>query len=399
MPRPFTSSRFLLIGALACTVLSTRGKLFDRWTTNQLSTNTFQLRCVAYGNGVFVAAGSIYGDGGVILSSTDGQSWQLRAYAGPNGSNPDAVWALTFGNGRFVGVGHFGGTVTSTNGTNWTFGRAGDMDVTGVAYYSGTFYAVGHPFLGSGIAFSTDGVNWTTATNVAAGSSYFTDVASLSASQGPLYALGQGGRVYRRFSNHQWVPLTGTPSGLYGGTISFANGISVVPSSYPGTNYLDWVNLVPTGLTNSLGKISTVNGYYLAPCGNSVAVSQDLTNWFLRPVSFCPRNDFLISFRETTKFITDGKYVITSSGQQGSNYFVFNSFIYRSPLVDLTAIPGALSLSGITGRTYRVEFLTELPQGTNVWQTLTNITLTNTSVLITNSSSDPQRFYRGVLLP
>ncbi|MBE0543466.1 MAG: hypothetical protein IH623_19145, partial [Verrucomicrobia bacterium] len=155
-------------GRLCCYVLAsmllaavTHAYALDNWTTNQVSTNWFGLSHVVYGNGRYVAAGG-RSDGGAILSSDDGLNWTLRADGGCCGP-PSLVWGLTYSEGRFVAVGHFGGTAISTNGVDWTFGRAASAGLTGVAVADGICVAVGDGTVGNtvdSIFKSTNGIDW-----------------------------------------------------------------------------------------------------------------------------------------------------------------------------------------------------------------------------------------------
>ena len=72
---------------------------------------------LTYGNGVFVAGGT---SNNLICTSPDGTNWSVQVST----TGTEAIRGLTFGSGRFVGVGIASGEafiVTSTNGTNWTY--------------------------------------------------------------------------------------------------------------------------------------------------------------------------------------------------------------------------------------------------------------------------------------
>ncbi|NOS71246.1 MAG: hypothetical protein HOP33_15100 [Verrucomicrobia bacterium] len=145
----------------------------DIWATQQLSTNRFGLSSIVFGNGCYVAAGS-FSDYGTIVSSEDGYNWTVRAdgYTSIQGA---PIWGLkvNFANGRFIAISAWGGTVVSTNGTNWTLGSApliqpsfAHLDLYGATYGGGRFVAVGQPESGFGstvsnIVTSADGVAWT----------------------------------------------------------------------------------------------------------------------------------------------------------------------------------------------------------------------------------------------
>jgi hypothetical protein len=66
-----------------------------------------------------------------------------------------------------------------------------------------------------------------------------------------------------------------------------------------------------------------------------------------------------------------------------------------------TSDPPKIAVSGLVGRTNRIEYTDALATGTNNWQTLTTLELPSSPYLVTDSTAtnSSQRFYRGVLLP
>src|SRR5881409_551334 len=158
------SRQFLCVPvALAVFVpaISIRADALDHWTSTQLSTNSFGLNLLVYGNGRYVAAGG-KSDGGALMSSEDGLSWILRADGGCCGP-PSLVYGLTYGGGRFVAVGHFGGTASSSDGINWSFANVQSGALNDVAYGAGIYAAVGSAdyFYFDNIFSSVDGFTWT----------------------------------------------------------------------------------------------------------------------------------------------------------------------------------------------------------------------------------------------
>jgi hypothetical protein len=77
-------------------------------------------------------------------------------------------------------------------------------------------------------------------------------------------------------------------------------------------------------------------------------------------------------------------------------------FAYVSdPFVALTVnrgFPPQLSVSGLTGKSYSIDYLTDL--NSSNWQTLTTFPLnTSPSLWTDNQATNSSRFYRAVLLP
>jgi hypothetical protein len=79
------------------------------------------------------------------------------------------------------------------------------------------------------------------------------------------------------------------------------------------------------------------------------------------------------------------------------------SAFVSDPFVDLEIdcdFPPQLVVSGLQGRPYRIDYLDALQNDTNVWQTLTIFSLTNSPLLWTDlTATNSQRYYRAVLLP
>lgn len=96
---------------------------------------------IAYGAGVFVAgAGSFSDTGQGTMYSTDGVTWIRGAHPVMKG-----VGALTYGNGKFVGMSMGGGgyVISSTDGITWTTRASGfGSQWFGIVYGNGVYVAV-----------------------------------------------------------------------------------------------------------------------------------------------------------------------------------------------------------------------------------------------------------------
>ena len=368
----------------------------DHWNVVQVSTNGFQLSDVIYAKGLYLATGG-GGDGGTILTSTDGLDWTVRADGRALGHSPSLVWGLAYGGGRCVTVGHFGGTSVSTNGVDWSYGKADTSALTGVAYGGGLFAAVGDSqgnVSGPGVFISANGTNWTRKTLSPSETRTFFDVA-YGASK--FVATAEGGYIYTSSDGEVWTRSATTNAGKI---ITFRNNLFIL-SSTAGTNLLsrDGIDWTPasTGLTNQLGKPIYASGMYIARTRNDFAISRDGTNWTQRTLSASPSGS---EITDLPTIATDGRQFVTV-GTVHIGWFQHNAFTYRcDPLVNVAMTNGLLTLSGVTGSNYRVEYKNSMNlSGTNNWQTLTNVTLSNGSQVISDSSNTGQRYYRGVLLP
>jgi len=106
------------------------------------------LYAVAYGNGRFVAVG----DEGTLLTSTDGAQWTRG-----NSATDDCLRGVAFGNDAFLAVGKCGTVVSSKDGLRWHFAGA-SLRLKALAFGQGCFVAVGQ---NSGdILTSANGLTW-----------------------------------------------------------------------------------------------------------------------------------------------------------------------------------------------------------------------------------------------
>ncbi|MXY75727.1 MAG: hypothetical protein F4Y40_01375 [Acidimicrobiia bacterium] len=118
------------------------------------------LAAVTYGKGMFVAAGA-----GFVATSADGISWAPSPFDAPR-----QLFAIAYGDDRFVITGGHGSVFTSSDGVEWTSRNSGVSGVTflrGVAHGGGLFVAVGDEYDAtskgsvSTIITSPDGADWT----------------------------------------------------------------------------------------------------------------------------------------------------------------------------------------------------------------------------------------------
>ena len=130
-------------------------------------TNTAGIYAVAYGNKRFVAVG----DRGKIAYSDDGAHWTAAAdsafpatYTNGDWELSYAIYGIAYGGGKWVAGGDYGYMAYSAdNGAHWTAvedSPFGGNTIFAIAYGGGKFVAGGT--VGK-IAYSKDGVNWTAA--------------------------------------------------------------------------------------------------------------------------------------------------------------------------------------------------------------------------------------------
>ena len=135
----FVNGQFIAVGDNGGILESADG---TNWSNQSVATSG-SLSGIAFGNGIYVAAGSI------AATSSDSISWSLCP------SNPPAVIRqIVFGKGLFVAAAN-GGTLTSQDGIHWQV--ASSYTFLRIAYSGGTFLAIGF----DGVIYeSLDGTNW-----------------------------------------------------------------------------------------------------------------------------------------------------------------------------------------------------------------------------------------------
>lgn len=147
----------LLLGSSAATSLTSHAASAPlQWTWGNPTPSGGQFNAVAFGGGIYVAAGQ----DGALVSSPDGSHW--TPYTGGFGVGGNYSSALYAG-GQFVlaGVGPDGTShiTVSSDGVHWTDTQLSlnNDGKIGLAYGNGTYVALS----GSSDATSPDGVNWT----------------------------------------------------------------------------------------------------------------------------------------------------------------------------------------------------------------------------------------------
>lgn len=204
--------------------------------TYRLTGSAANLRCIAYGAGLFVAGG----DAGTILTSAnEGTNW--TAQSSPVGTTLNG---MAFLNDLFVAVGASGVILTSPDGTNWAQQTSGaTTTLRGAAYGAGQFVVVGD----SGVVrTSPDGTNWAAQT--------FPDTRNLN---GVIYAFGNFvtyGERFRIFTSPDGTNWTARLSGgssdptfnsmaLGAGRLVAAGGSATIMSSSDGINWTRHVTI------------------------------------------------------------------------------------------------------------------------------------------------------------
>lgn len=356
-----------------CTFFSTDG---INWETNQAGntpptgpTNGFT--SVAFGNGIFVAAGggslglstngSAYatvtnspdlssviaytngfvgvGASGVVYQSTNGLYWTQRTSATDNN-----LHTITAGNGLLVAVGDAGAIQTSPGGTIWTSRNSGtSLTLFGVTYANNLFVAVGQ----SGtVLTSPDGINWS-----GQFSGLLTNFLSITYGSAGFLAVGLGGTII---------------------------------TSPDGTNWMTQ----SSGTQASLESASFGNGYYLVTGTGAVAMtSPDGVNWTSRNVGAAGGQTLAGS-----AFFNNAFVIVGSGGT------ILDSAVVP-PLFDVQFLAGSqqnsLTVFATPGMSFRLQSCTNLAAGT--WSDLATFNNAAAISYWTNSATTaPHVFYRAI---
>src|ERR1044071_2335709 len=378
------------------------------WTNTSVSTPA-TLRCGAYGNGIFVAAGWGYFGTGQVALSTNGVNWTSE-----NGMN---FTAFCFGGGLLVGVGE-SSVEWTPDANSWSYANVGTVNgLRGIAFGMGQYVAVGD----SGAIFTTTNLSTWTPRN---------------ASVCPIQAFAEGNGISVGITFNCAMVYSSEDSIHYiqrrdcGGfltSIKFENGLFVAYGSVGvllSANGTNWTSISPP-CTGPIFSMDYQKGVWVAVCQNIVS-SVDLTNWTLR-VENAGHLDGLIYGNE--RWVAFGWAGVIWGSSDGTNWLNhsfgtidFNQGVFQDGLFSLYA-PGvvsrdsiqwfdasisgpllalragnssspSLTLAGEWGRNYLIRGSTNLSAWFDM-QTITN-TAGVTSVPITNSLNATSLFLRAV---
>jgi len=285
------------------------------WTTNAAQgTAGFYPGSIAYGDGVFVAAGGA----GAVWTSPDGLQWASHdsgisntLYSVANGNGvfvassrsppvtssdgvhwtaakpaiPVSMYDVVFARGRFVAVGQQTGSsadypsqgvsMTSTDGAHWSIAYTGTTQCLSVVYADGLFVAVG----GDQVVTSPDGLNWTPRVSGTANS-----IQSVAYGNGLLVGVGWSGTVITSTNGTDWIsrnPATNVSmmQVVYGNGVFVALWESQDGSILVSTNGADW-QIRDCGATDWVWGLGSGDGMLFVVGRQSLLVSTNGSDWF-----------------------------------------------------------------------------------------------------------------------
>ncbi|MBX3750330.1 MAG: immunoglobulin domain-containing protein [Opitutaceae bacterium] len=244
---------------------------------------------------LWAVGGNSSATGGVILKSTDGQTFSNTLSSNPQ---PDIWEIIKVGatyyavGGLFVNSTNYNAILTSNDGAAWTAQSMGGFTapIRSIAYLNGQFITVG---AGNSIRTSPDGVTWTQRTSGLAGGTFF----GVAYGNGVYVAVG--GVSNPGTNNFQSHVVTSTDGVNW--TVRFAN----TPNMFRGIVFQD-------GVFTAVGN----NG--------EIRRSEDGINWWHANDSDLQTNFLGISY-------LDGHYYVTAaSGNATSTVFESQSAVLIS---------------------------------------------------------------------
>jgi len=237
---------------------------------------------IAYGNGRFVAGGT----GGKMATSTDGIRWTTVS---DNKLGDYPIYVIAYGNGRFVVSSAFSKMAISTNGTTWTAASndifVNQIIITAIAYGNNKFVAVGSR---GRMATSTDGATWTAVSNNVFSTAFDTSIYTIAYGNNRFVAGGTGGKMATSTNGTSW---TAVDVGRIFGTstiveIAYGNGKFVASASdgklATSTDGTTWTAVDVSRIfgTSGIYSIAYGNGKFVAACGEGrMATSTNGTTW------------------------------------------------------------------------------------------------------------------------
>ncbi|HVV73234.1 MAG TPA: hypothetical protein VHI52_17305, partial [Verrucomicrobiae bacterium] len=163
--RPLAPLAALHLGLLFSPAMAQQSPL-DHWTARSAS-NSGHLLDLAYGHGTFIAVGGLPPFNPTdpiqpnLLASADGLSWTPLTL--PTNAN---FFGVAYVNDQFVAVGDSGLIITSADGASWELRNSGAPNRTadiyplgGVAYGEGIYVAMDR-LLGNYCLVSTNAIDW-----------------------------------------------------------------------------------------------------------------------------------------------------------------------------------------------------------------------------------------------
>jgi hypothetical protein len=403
--------RAVVVGMLAVAAIAGAGPL-DAWSSRNPGISRY-LFGSTYANGLFI----VVGEGGTILTSTDGTTW-----TSPTPVTSEDLYDVAYGNGVFVATGGsdeetlHNALVTSQDGVTWTSRTVPAVGpIFSLTYGGGKFVALGYTeFYEDTISVSAplvsvlvsgDGLSWTKQSAIT--NAYLPDItyaAGTFVAVGDDYSSGAAIGRPGLFTSQDGVSWTQrvVPYGRME-AVGYGNGLFVVMGQdgtiLTSSNGVAWTNR-HSGTTNFFRAVAYGGGTFVAVAAGlgSVAIFPNTSPSLLR--SSTNGIDWVAP---TTGFSNACPTISYGSG----NFVVagYNGTIARWGFIGPAVLTASryhagtgfeLTLRGELGRHYQLQALTDLG-GTN-WSLVRGFTLAQPASNIVDgaATNTGRRFYRAV---
>ncbi len=242
------------------------------WTAQTSGFGSDDIYTVAYGDGLWIAAGP----GGELATSPDGVTWTAQT----SGFGSNAINAVAYGGGQWIAVGDSGFARGSPDGVTWTnqtggLGFGSGVDINTVAYGDGLWIVAG---TSGKLATSPDGVTWTAQTSGFGSNS----INAVAYGGGQWIAAGWSGELATSPDGVTWTAQTSGMGHIY--TVAYGDGQWIAA----GTN--GELATSPDGVTwtaqtsgfgsNAINAVAYGGGLWIAAGRNGkLATSPDGVTW------------------------------------------------------------------------------------------------------------------------
>jgi hypothetical protein len=236
-------SLFVAVGLDGLRIASADGQ---KWTDQQIGREGESYRAVAFGNGLCVAVGSFGGDN-ILASTSDGKVWKTGKH---EAKYSKYIRGLTYGNGKFMGLGGDPGSVGSSSpfvmfsddGLSWDGPHSipGKHILRRAAWGGGRFVAVGDR---GRRAASKDGKEWTDAPETKA----LDTLVDVAFGNGIFVGVGLHGLRMKSEDGLKWTSRQTGEEGEHLNSVVFAGGKFVavgVGATYTSADGEKWERVV-----------------------------------------------------------------------------------------------------------------------------------------------------------
>ena len=262
-----SSGLFVTVGDNGVILTSSDGTSWDKG----ISGTTYNLVGITYADGIFVTVG----DNGTILTSSNGTAWTSITSGTTNNLS-----GVTYGNSTLVTVGNNGTILTSADGTSWTKRTSGTSEhLYGVTNGDGLFVVVGE---NATILTSSDGTTWTERDGLRSKWAIPKYLKGVTYRKKLFVAVGRNGLILNSPDGTTWKERkSGIGHNLLG--VTYANGIFVsvgkngkIVTSFDGNWWVKRTYVLPTWLNG----VTYGNSAFVTVGDNGVILtSSDGISW------------------------------------------------------------------------------------------------------------------------